>query len=70
MNVRYLQQSIAEKSYFLDKNKKDYREADSRSAGQEITEMLWDQQRVHKNASLVHIVSQINPVHTLVPLFH
>jgi hypothetical protein len=47
-------------------------EADNHSASQEIPSLLWNQNvyyRVHRKLSLVPILIQMNPVHTLHPLF-
>jgi hypothetical protein len=47
-------------------------EANSSSAGQEIPRVLWNLEvycRVHRTPPSVHILNQINQVHTLQPYF-
>jgi len=49
-----------------------YWEANSHSAGQEIPRLLWKpkvQYCVHKDQSLVPVLSQIQPVHSFPPYF-
>jgi len=43
-------------------------ETDSFSASQEISHILWNPKvyyRLHKSPAIVHILSQINPMHSL-----